>query len=190
MRSALQSQLRRLSADTVLRRFVGVAVIAALLDGLTKVIAVQTLGAGGWVHISDRLGFMLVWNEGGAGGVSMGPATALFNVLITVLALVLVATVVRQLAAIDARATWALGLVSGGALGNLVSIVSGRKGVADFIGMHLWGDITIVANVADLMLWSGALLLVPVFATLLTRVREQRATRTAAVAAVPLQNPM
>ena len=188
MRSALWSQLRRLSADTVLRRFVGVALIAALLDGVTKVIAVQTLGAVDWVQISDRLGFMLVWNEGGAGGVSMGPATAQLNVLITVSALVLVASVVRQLAAIDARATWALGLVSGGALGNLVSIVSGRKGVADFIGMQLWGDLTIVANVADLMLWSGALWLAPVFANLLSRAREQRATRTAVT--MPLQNPM
>lgn len=51
----------------------------------------------------------------------------------------------------------------------------GPPGVADFIGIRLTKDTTIVANVADFALWTGALLLAPVAMTLVRLVREERA---------------
>jgi signal peptidase II len=87
-------------------------------------------------------------------------------VLVTLLAIGMVLIVVRPLSAVDTRATTGLGLVSGGAMGNLASIMAGPAGVADFIGIRLSGDTTMVANIADFFLWGGALLLIPVCATL------------------------
>jgi lipoprotein signal peptidase len=172
---SLSTRLARHLADNLQRRFYLVALGAMLLDLGTKAIAVRALGATGYVPIADRLTLLLVWNTGGAGGVSMGPFTAQLNVLMTSLAVVLVVSVVRAIASIDPRAVVALGMVTGGALGNLASILGGHEGVADFIGIRLWRDTTIVANVADLMLWSGALLLAPIAATLISRVRAERA---------------
>ena len=86
-----------------------------------------------------------------------------------------------MLAAIDRRAIPALGLVTGGAIGNLASMMAGPPGVADFIGIRLSADTTMVANVADFALWSGALLLVPVALKLVRLVRAERAAAARAV---------
>jgi hypothetical protein len=50
-------------------------------------------------------------------------------------------------------------------------------GVADFLAVRLTDDLTMVANVADLFLWSGALALIPVGATLVRMARAERAAR-------------
>lgn len=157
------------------RRFFAVAAIACLFDLGTKAAAVRYLGEAGFVTLTERLSLLLVWNTGVTGGASIGPLTGVFNVVVTVLAVALVLSVVRPLALLDSRACLSLGLVTGGAMGNLASIVAGPMGVADFIGIHVSHDTTIVANVADFALWSGALLLMPVAATILQRMREQRA---------------
>ena len=176
--------LSRLSAssstvlrDPVVRRFLGIAVAATALDLMTKEAAVRLLGNTGVVTITDRLSFTLVWNTGTAGGLLLGQGTWFLSALITVLALGLVLSVVRPMAAYDSRATMAMGLVSGGAIGNLLSMIAGPRGVADFIGVRLTEDTTMVANVADLFLWSGSLLLVPVGMTLYRLAKLERAQR-------------
>ncbi|MBY0490422.1 MAG: signal peptidase II [Gemmatimonadaceae bacterium] len=175
---SLSTRVSRHLGDDLQRRFYVVALGAMLVDLATKAMAVRALGETGIVPLFDRVTLMLVWNTGAAGGISMGPFTAQLNVLMTSLAVLLVVSVVRAIASVDPRAVLALGMVTGGALGNLASILGGHEGVADFIGLQLWGDTTIVANVADLMLWSGALLLVPIAATLVSRVRAERAGAT------------
>jgi lipoprotein signal peptidase len=162
-------------SDPVIRRYLGFAVLACLADLCTKEVAVRSLGEHGFVSLTDRFALMLVWNTGSAGGVSIGPFTTELNVLMTLLAMGLVFTVVRPMAAIDPRATLPLALVSGGAAGNLLSMLWGPSGVADFIGIRLTKDTTIVANVADFALWTGALLLAPVVLTLVRMVRAERA---------------
>ncbi len=169
------------SEDAVLRRYLGFAVAACLVDLATKDFAVRFLGPHGIERLSDRFSLMLVWNTGSAGGLSIGPFTTQINVLVTLLALGLVYSVVRPMAVVDARAVLPLGLVSGGALGNLLSMLAGPPGVADFLGIRITRETTIVANVADLSLWSGALLLAPVALTLVRLVRAERhAARNAA----------
>ena len=162
--------------DAAIRRYCGIAIAACGVDLLTKEIAVRSLGETGLVTLTDRLSLTLVWNTGAAGGVSVGPFTWLLNVVVTVLALGLIVSVVRAMAAVDARSTMALGLVSGGALGNLASIVAGPRGVADFLAVPLTDEATMVANVADLFLWVGALALVPVGATLVRMARAEKAS--------------
>ncbi len=151
-----------------------VLVLAAAADLLTKQIAVASLGADTVIQLFDRLSLLVVFNTGSAGGVMIGPYTWQLNVLVTLAALGLITMVAPSLIAIDRRARLALGLVAGGALGNLASMLFGPIGVADFIGLHLAGDTVMVMNVADLELWTGALMLMPVVLTLLRAIRAER----------------
>lgn len=179
--SSINSRLARPSLAIANRgvwsRYLGTAAIAAMADLLTKEIAARMLADGHTVSLADRLSLMLVYNTGTAGGFSIGPFTWTLNVLVTVAALAMVLRIVQPLSAIDARATIALGLLSGGAFGNLSSILLGPSGVADFLAVHFGNDTTVVMNVADLMLWSGALLLVPVVLKMIGMVRLERVSR-------------
>lgn len=169
-------------SDAVMRQYARIALLGCAFDLVTKEVAVRALGDQ-LIGLGSRFSLMLVWNLGAAGGVQVGPLTASINVLVTLLAIGLVATVVRPIAAIDRHAPLPLGLVTGGALGNLLSIVAGPEGVADFLGVRVSADTTIVVNIADLLLWSGALLLVPVALRLLQAHRAERLART--LSAVP-----
>jgi lipoprotein signal peptidase len=72
-----------------------------------------------------------------------------------------------------------MGLVAGGALGNLASIVGGAHGVPDFLALRL-SEAWVIFNVADVGLWIGAALLVPVVLGLMRIIRaERRASRRA-----------
>lgn len=183
----LASQLSdRLDSPTrsALLGYATVAAIAAAADLGTKQLAVSALGDDRVIPLAGRLSMMVVFNTGSAGGVMIGPYTWHFNVIVTLVALCLITSVASSLIAIDRRATLALGMVAGGAVGNLASMLVGPVGVADFLAYKLPGDTTIVMNVADLALWCGALLLLPVVRTLVQAIRtERRATRTAMVEA-------
>lgn len=152
------------------------AVSAGLLDWATKFLAVNYLADHTRV-LSERFALYLVFNTGGAGGMSWGPYTWLINVCVTSLAVLMITMVVGPLAKVDRRATLALGLVAGGATGNLVSMVSGAEGVADFLAFR-FGDSAVIANVADLALWSGALLLIPVVYNLVLAIRRERSAKS------------
>lgn len=155
--------------------YAAVALVAGLVDWGTKVMAVHFL-TGNSQLLGSRFALHLVFNTAGAGGMSWGPHTWLINVVITLFAVLMISVVVGPLAAIDYRASWALGLVAGGATGNLVSMISGQEGVADFLAVR-FNDSAIIANVADLALWTGALMLVPVVGSLLRAIRVERRLR-------------
>ncbi|WP_411279837.1 signal peptidase II [Gemmatimonas sp.] len=168
--------------DTVRGRFIGITAAVAAVDLLAKVVAVQSLGSTGVVPFSDRFSLFVVFNTGSAGGVQIGPYTWQLNVLVTLLAVGLIASVVQAMAAVDRRATRALAFVAGGAVGNLLSMLFGPDGVADFLAIRLTGETTIVANLADFALWTGAAMLAPVAWRLLRMVRAERAQRAAPLA--------
>ncbi len=168
--------------STLLARYAAIAAFAAILDGLTKFLVVRTFGIGGGFSLSERLSIFVTFNQGSAGGIMVGPYTWHLNVLLTALALVLITGIVRQLSAVDPRAAIALGLVCGGAIGNMCSMIWGPPGVADFFAIQLTPDSSIVMNVADLALWSGALLLLPVVARLVIAIRAERRPKVAPLA--------
>ena len=174
--------------DTVRARFIGMTAVVAAVDLLSKEVAVRSLGSAGVVPFTDRFSLFVVFNTGSAGGVEVGPYTWQLNVLVTLLAVGLIASVVQAMAAVDRRATRALAIVAGGAVGNLLSMLFGPEGVADFLAVRLTSDTTIVANVADLALWTGAAMLAPV-ALLLTRMaRAERLERAVLRVELPVRD--
>ncbi len=164
----------RLSASDsrVAMRFIGWAAIAVIADLGTKYWAVTSL-ADRSIVLSDWFSMMLVFNTGIAGGASVGPHTWLINVLSTVATVLLVMSVVLPLARVDRRAAMAMGLIAGGASGNLASLVGESRGVPDFLAQQV-GDSIIVYNVADIALWLGAATLIPITLGLIRVIKKDR----------------
>jgi signal peptidase II len=128
-----------------------VAAVVVVIDQATKSWAVHRL-AEGPVHVVWKLDLALGYNTGASFSVAQGWGGAL-----AVLALVLV--VVLLAGAHRARSTAlavAIGLIVGGALGNLVDrIVRGHHGaVVDFVELHFWPTF----NVADACIVVGGVL--------------------------------
>jgi len=172
------------SAQKIALRFIGWATLVLMADLITKQWAVTSL-ADRAVPLVNWFSMFLVFNTGAAGGVSLGPYTWLINLIGTAATVALVVAVVLPLARVDARAAAAMGMVAGGALGNLASLLGEARGVPDFLALRI-SDAYVVFNVADVGLWAGALTLVPITLGL---VRIIRAERRAAVSGA-LQNPM
>jgi signal peptidase II len=130
--------------------------IAYLLDRITKLWAERTLAGEPPLDVIDGvLSFNYTTNSGGAFGFGRSApwlfagATIVVSVVIVVVSLRLT----RRPVAV------ALGLVLGGALGNLTDRAANGPGlsghVTDFIDVHIWP----VFNLADTAIVTGALLL-------------------------------
>ncbi len=158
------------SRRALLTYLAGAAGVAAL-DLLTKQLAVSLVGDN-VVPLFGASSLMVVFNTGGAGGVTVGPYTWHLNVLVTMVAIALISSIAASLIRVDRKALAPLCLVAGGAMGNLSSMLWGPAGVADFLAYRLPRGTSIVMNVADLALWSGALLLLPVVMTLVRAIRK------------------
>jgi signal peptidase II len=135
----------------------GVAAVVLALDQLTKSWVVSALGDGDVVDLVGSLRLRLVVNHGSAFSLTDGRGA-----LISILALVVVALLLRTgRHASGAPMAVALGLVVGGALGNLTDrafragdgFMGG--GVVDFVDLQWWP----VFNLADSAVVIGAILL-------------------------------
>lgn len=136
-----------------MRRFVMAGSVAALVvgvDQVTKSWAVHRLSHGE-IHVVWKLDLELTYNTGASFGLARGWAPVIAGVAVTVVVLLLAS--VRHVRS-DALAV-AMGLVVGGALGNLTDrIVRGNHGaVVDFIALHFWPTF----NVADSCIVIGAI---------------------------------
>lgn len=132
----------------------GTAVTVVAVDQLTKSWALRALEDGP-VHVLWTLRFNLSFNTGAAFGLGKGLAPLFMIVAIAVL----VALVALGRAAATTPATVvALGLVVGGAVGNLVDrFLRDHDGaVVDFVDLQWWP----VFNVADAAITIGAVLFV------------------------------
>jgi signal peptidase II len=136
------------------------ATVVVVLDQLTKTWAVHRLSAGRIIDLVGSLRLNLAFNQGAAFSVGDG-----WNVgpWIAVLALVVVSTLVFTGPTARSRVgAVAIGLVAGGALGNLLDRAfragSGFMGgrVVDWIDVQWWP----VFNVADSAVCIGAVALV------------------------------
>jgi signal peptidase II len=135
------------------RRFAlagSVAAVVVVVDQVTKSWAVRRLSQGE-IHVVWKLDLQLTYNSGASFGLGRGWAPIIGGVAVTVVVLLLAS--VRHVRS-DAL-TIALGLVIGGALGNLTDrIVRGHHGaVVDFIALHFWPTF----NVADSCIVVGAI---------------------------------
>ena len=61
----------------------------------------------------------------------------------------------RDLSSVDRRAPLALGLILGGACGNLASLLVPPRGVVDFIALNWAAGHSLVLNVADVAAYTG-----------------------------------
>ena len=135
----------------------GIAVVTYLLDQLTKAVAVRTLTD---AEPRDLLGSFLrlelIRNPGAAFSIGTGNTWVL--TIIAVVVLIVVIRVSRRLGSIGWA--WALGLLLGGALGNLTDRIVrepglGRGHVIDFLNYNGW----FIGNVADIAIVSAAILI-------------------------------
>lgn len=141
-----------------LRMFLLIAAVLLALDLLTKVLAVAELTPGEPVSIvGDVVRLSLVRNPGAAFSMATG-----MTWLLTLIAVAVVLGVVRIGRTL--RSLWwaiGLGMVLGGALGNLLDRLFRAPGplrgqVVDFLAVGWWP----VFNVADSSIVCGAILLV------------------------------
>jgi signal peptidase II len=142
------------------RRLFWVAALAVLLgDFLSKRIVERVLNgppvsvAGDWVQLR------LVFNQGAAFGLALGPFSRWIFLLIAIVAIVLLYRLSRHSGARDGLRHLACGLVAGGAAGNLVDRLKSAQGVVDFIDVginsHRWPTF----NIADMGVSCGAIVL-------------------------------
>ena len=140
------------------RRWLAVtAIVVVALDQITKAVALAALDDGESVRAIDGvLHWTLQRNPGAAFGIFQRAP-----VLFTVLAIVVAATIVAAVPRVHDRLNGvALGLVLGGALGNLGDRLFRPPGpfrgrVIDFIDFRVWPTF----NVADAAVVVGAVLL-------------------------------
>ena len=142
------------------RLFWTVALGLIVADFATKRIAERLLlpippveVAGEWVQLR------LVYNQGAAFGIHLGPWSRWIFLAIAAVAIVLLYRLARGSAAGDRFRQVACALVTGGAAGNLIDRIRSARGVTDFIdigiGTHRWPTF----NVADMGVSCGAIAL-------------------------------
>lgn len=160
------------------RLILPLALAILLVDCTTKELAVETLSPEHVPHAvaGDVIRFTLSYNAGSAMSLIAGPEV---RWPLVVLGFVVLGVLARLAWLTPAAATWrrvALGLLMGGALGNLLSRVSSPRGVVDFIDVGIGELRFYLFNVADVGVFLGACLL----AVLLWREEQAAATNVPA----------
>ncbi len=147
------------------RVFWPVSLCLLLADCASKRLAVEHLGVPAVPHevVGSVLQFTLAYNSGTAFGFFPGPAARVAVALLSLAALAGLFGIYRRAAPGDRALALALGLVAGGAVGNLADRVRAGR-VVDFIDAGVGPVRFWTFNVADLGLTVGALLLVALLA--------------------------
>ena len=131
----------------------GTAAAVVLVDQLTKEWALRSL-ADGPVHVLWTLQLNLSINSGVAFGLGRGLGPV---VIVAGIAMVALLVAFTRSASMGRLAAVAVGLVVGGAVGNLADrVFRDQGGVVDFIDFQWWP----IFNVADAAISVGAVLLV------------------------------
>lgn len=142
-------------------RVLPIAAAVVVLDQITKAVALDRLVPGVPVDLTGWLALTLVMNPGLAFGLLGGlpPGWRWVVALLSVVALlILVRVALRSLPSESGGGQMAVGLVFGGATGNLID--RARWGaVVDFVDVHWRGYHWPAFNVADSAITIGVLLL-------------------------------
>ncbi|HEX7336088.1 MAG TPA: signal peptidase II [Gemmatimonadales bacterium] len=130
-----------------------------LTDCATKQFAIERLAPVATPHevLGDWVRLVLVYNRGAAMGLSLGSWARPLLAVVTVAMLGLLWVWYRRTRRRDWMTAAALGLIAGGALGNLLDRLRWDRGVVDFIDIG-WGSVRFwTFNVADVGITCGAL---------------------------------
>lgn len=135
--------------------------LVVIADFVTKRMAMSGLDYGIARNVlGDWVRFTLVFNKGAAFGTTVGESS---RWIFTGLAAVILFVLIRMAHQASPAERWkllALGMVCGGALGNLVDRLRWTNGVVDFIDVGIGEHRFWVFNVADSAVSVGAVLLV------------------------------
>jgi signal peptidase II len=142
------------------RLFWAVALALLVVDFVSKRVAEQALLPIPPVEVlGDWIQLRLVYNQGAAFGLHLGPWSRWIFLIIAVVAVVLLYRLARSSPVRDRLRQLSCGLVAGGAAGNLVDRIRSSQGVVDFIdvgwGAHRWPTF----NAADIGVSCGAIAL-------------------------------
>jgi len=142
------------------RLYWGAGLTALVLDLISKNLAERfLLRSSGRSVFDEWFQLRLVYNPGAAFGLDLGPFSRWIFMGVALVALVALFRMSRAAYPGDWFRQLALGLVSGGALGNLIDRVRSGQGVVDFLdlGVGSWRWPTF--NVADMAVSCGAIAL-------------------------------
>ena len=162
------------------RLFWGLTSGVLALDAVTKVLAERLLTRRLPLEIfGEFVQLRLVYNEGAAFGLYLGEYSRWIFFALAVVALMVLGSMVRTTQPGDRMRLTALGLLCGGAGGNLVDRIRSPQGVVDFldvgVGLTRWPTF----NVADSAITVGAIVLA---LSLWLEGRAQQATKEARAA--------
>jgi signal peptidase II len=137
-----------------------VVMAVVVLDVFTKWLAVRMLRPGVPEPVlGDWLLFKLVYNPGAAFGLYVGPSSRWVFMALAFVALIVLGSMVIHTRADQWVRLISLGLVCGGALGNLIDRVRSSVGVVDFIDVWIGPLNWPTFNFADMAVTSGAVVL-------------------------------
>ncbi len=143
------------------RIFWGAAIVTVVLDLITKLIAEATLLRTPGISVfGDWFQLRLVYNQGAAFGLHLGPYSRWIFFTIALVAVFVLHRMSRGSPAGDRFRQLALGLVAGGAAGNLIDRVRSSRGVVDFLDVGVGALRWPTFNVADIAVSCGAIALV------------------------------
>lgn len=142
------------------RLYVVTAAVVVVLDAVTKYVAETRLADGHTVNVlGEWLRFHLLFNPGAAFGLHLGPWSRWIFLVIAIVAVVLLNRFSRTAPEGDRVRQLALGLVTGGAIGNLVDRIRAERGVTDFIDVGIGTLRWPTFNIADIAVSCGAIAL-------------------------------
>lgn len=142
------------------RLFFVTAALVIVLDLITKAVAeAHLMRVAGVPVLGEFFQLRLVYNQGAAFGLHLGPFSRWFFLGFALFAVVLLNSLSRSAATGDRFRQLACGLVAGGAIGNLIDRIRSARGVVDFLdfGVGAWRWPTF--NVADIAVTCGAIAL-------------------------------
>jgi signal peptidase II len=142
------------------RLYAVAALVTVVLDLITKLIAEATLlRTPGIPVFGDWFQLRLVYNQGAAFGLHVGPYSRWIFFTIALVAVVVLTRMSRSSPVGDRFRQLALGLVAGGAVGNLIDRVRSPRGVVDFLDVGVGSLRWPTFNVADIAVSCGAIAL-------------------------------
>ena len=134
--------------------------LVLLLDTITKLVAEATLLRTAGVSVfGDWFQLRLVHNPGAAFGLHLGPYSRWIFFAVAVIAIILLNRMSRNTGIGDWFRQLALGLICGGAAGNLVDRIRSSRGVVDFIDIGVGTLRWPTFNIADIAVSCGAVAL-------------------------------
>jgi signal peptidase II len=143
------------------RLFVLSALATVALDLVTKLIAEATLlRTPGIPVLGDWFQLRLVYNQGAAFGLHLGPYSRWIFLTVAIIAVFVLHRMSRTSPLGDSFRQLALGLVAGGAAGNLIDRIRSERGVVDFLDVGIGALRWPTFNLADIAVSCGAIALV------------------------------